>query len=371
MTWKAPDVDRPGGPQTGPERPILEAMLNWYRVTLLWKCSGLTGEQLAERAVPPSGLSLLALIRHLTKVERVWFRIRFAGEPVESPFPTVAAEFENVDATRAAADYARLTEEFRLADAAAANASLDDEFEDRDGEPMSLRMLYLHVIEEYARHVGHADLLRERIDGATGELPPRRKTPVTRQHGEDAVVDPAEGEGLHEQVLAAGIGRLHAAALRERQARLGVVRNLCPERTQDLTGRGGRLDDVHPEVSRARREHRLRVAADRADEVPAVGGDHGRERVFVLGLTGIHREDRGVGNHPAGQQVRARHRGIQLADADQAVRIPARVLMQPGEPERRAVGPPGHRPRPVSAGAGRGPRPCLPGHQVDHLDAAE
>jgi len=171
MTWKAPEINRPGGPQTGPERPILEAMLNWHRATLLWKCAGLTGEQLAERAIPPSGLSLLALIRHLTKVERVWFRIRFAGEPVESPFPDVEAEFEDVDPARAAADYARLTEEFRLADAAAANASLDDEFNDRDGEPMSLRMLYLHMIEEYARHIGHADLLRERIDGATGELP--------------------------------------------------------------------------------------------------------------------------------------------------------------------------------------------------------
>jgi uncharacterized damage-inducible protein DinB len=169
VTWKAPDVERPGGPLTGPERPLLQAFLDWHRATLLYKCAGLTGEQLAERVVPPSGLSLLGLVRHMTKVERTWFRQRFAGEPVDSPFGAdKSADFERTDPARAAADYARLTEEFKLADAAVANASLDDEFT-HNGEVMSLRLIYLHMIEEYARHVGHADLLRERIDGATGE----------------------------------------------------------------------------------------------------------------------------------------------------------------------------------------------------------
>jgi len=171
VTWTAPDVERPDGPLKGPERPILQAMLDWHRATLLWKCSGLTGVQLAEHAVPPSGLSLLGLIRHLTKVERTWFRIRFAGHPVKSPFPDVEAEFAGLDPARAAADYARLTEEFKLADAAVANASLDDTFT-HNGEEMSLRLIYLHMLEEYARHNGHADLLRERIDGTVGELPP-------------------------------------------------------------------------------------------------------------------------------------------------------------------------------------------------------
>ena len=78
------------------------------------------------------------------------------------------AEFEQADPARAAADYARLTEEIKHADAAAANASLDDTFTS-NGEVMSLRMIYLHMIEEYARHLGHADLLREQIDGVTGE----------------------------------------------------------------------------------------------------------------------------------------------------------------------------------------------------------
>jgi len=170
MTWKAPDVERlEDGPSAGPERPLLQAMLDWHRATLLLKCSGLTGEQLAGQTIPPSGLSLLGLVRHMTKVERVWFRIRFAGEPVDMVFgDDMQAEFTEIDPTRAAADYARLTEEFRLCDAAVANDSLDDTFDFR-GEEMSLRMIYLHMIEEYARHNGHADLLREQIDGAVGE----------------------------------------------------------------------------------------------------------------------------------------------------------------------------------------------------------
>jgi uncharacterized damage-inducible protein DinB len=119
--------------------------------------------------VPPSSLSLLGLVRHMIRVERAWFRMRFAGEPVDYPFGgDPEAPFEQADASRAAADYARLTEEFKLADAAVANASLDDTFS-HEGEVMSLRMIYLHMIEEYARHLGHADLLREQVDGATGE----------------------------------------------------------------------------------------------------------------------------------------------------------------------------------------------------------
>jgi len=169
VTWKAPQVERPDGPLTGPERPMLQAFLDWQRATLLYKCADLTGEQLARRTIPPSGLSLLGLVRHMTRVERAWFRMRFAGEQVDYPFGgDPEAPFEQADASRAAADYARLTEEFKLADAAVANASLDDTFS-HDGEVMSLRLIYLHMIEEYARHLGHADLLREQIDGATGE----------------------------------------------------------------------------------------------------------------------------------------------------------------------------------------------------------
>jgi uncharacterized damage-inducible protein DinB len=171
VTWKAPEVKRSaplGWPLAGPERPMLQAMLDWHRTTLLWKCAGLSGTQLAERPAPPSGLSLLGVIRHMTKLERLWFRQWFAGEPVDNPFGAEKdADFERGNPDRAAADYARLTEEFRLADAAVANASLDDTFVYR-GQRMSLRMVYLHMIDEYARHLGHADLLRERTDGTTG-----------------------------------------------------------------------------------------------------------------------------------------------------------------------------------------------------------
>jgi uncharacterized damage-inducible protein DinB len=168
MTWIAPEVPRPGGPLTGPERPLLQAMLDWHRATLLHKCAGLTGEQLAIRSVEPSGLSLLGLIRHLTKVERTWFRLRFADEAIEGLYPERDSDFNDAEPARAAADYAKFTEEIKHADLAAANAPLDAEIE-VDGDVMSLRMIYLHMIEEYARHLGHADLLRERIDGRTGD----------------------------------------------------------------------------------------------------------------------------------------------------------------------------------------------------------
>ena len=145
---------------------MLQAFLEWHRSTLLHKCAGLTGAQLAERAVPPSDLSLLGLIRHMTGVERAWFRQRFADEPIDDAYERDAV-FKATDPARAAADYARYTEEWKQTDAVAAHASLDDTFTHK-GESMSLRMIYLHMIEEYARHLGHADLLRERIDGTTG-----------------------------------------------------------------------------------------------------------------------------------------------------------------------------------------------------------
>jgi hypothetical protein len=167
VTWRAPEVTRYYGPQPEGERATLQQFLDFQRATLLVKCAGLTGAQLAERNLPPSELSLLGLIRHLTNVERNWFRQRFADEPVEDAYEVQLA-FEATDPTRAAADYARLTEEIKLADAAAENSPLDATFMHR-GEPLTLRFVYVHMIEEYARHNGHADLLRERIDGSTGE----------------------------------------------------------------------------------------------------------------------------------------------------------------------------------------------------------
>jgi uncharacterized damage-inducible protein DinB len=170
MTWTAPEIERPGGSLTAPEPDLLAGYLNFYRATLLHKCAGLSAEQLAERPSPPSNLSLLGLIRHLRKVERIWFRIHFATEPAEPLFDPVLgkdADFELIDAGRAQAEYEGLIAEWALSDQAAAGHSLDERFTFK-GEPSTLRMIYLHLLGEYARHCGHADLLREQLDGVTG-----------------------------------------------------------------------------------------------------------------------------------------------------------------------------------------------------------
>lgn len=169
-TWTAPAPHEVDGPMTGPERPMLDAYLGFQRRSLLNICAGLDGEQLARRAVPPSRLSLLGIVRHLGKVERIWFRIRAAGEDVPpryDPSLGVDPDFELVDADRAAEELDSLQDEWRRCDAALSGLPLDATLLDRDGQEMSLRMTYLHVLNEYARHNGHADLLREQIDGVT------------------------------------------------------------------------------------------------------------------------------------------------------------------------------------------------------------
>lgn len=152
---------------------MLDGWLDFHRQTLLLKCAGLTAEQLRRRAVEPSNLSLLGLLRHMVEVERAWFRRRFAGEHVEPPYSSPErpdADFDDVDTADAEADYAALTQEIRLARTAARGRSLDDQFYNPRGRvEMDLRWVYVHMIEEYARHNGHADLLRERIDGTTGD----------------------------------------------------------------------------------------------------------------------------------------------------------------------------------------------------------
>ena len=174
MTWTAPEVDRTDPPPIAGERESLDSWLDFHRATLLMKCQGLTGEQLARRAVPPSSLSLLGLVRHMAEVERAWFRRRFAGDAeldylyCSDDYPD--GDFDLADAASAEADLAALTRECELARAAAAGRSLDDTFVHQlRGITMDLRWVYVHMIEEYARHNGHADLLREQIDGATGD----------------------------------------------------------------------------------------------------------------------------------------------------------------------------------------------------------
>jgi uncharacterized damage-inducible protein DinB len=168
-TWRAPTPDPVDGPLTGADRPILEGYLRWERTTLLNVCAGLSGEQLAARPIASSNLSLLGLVRHLAKVERIWFRQRAAGESVEPMYEPARGkdcDFDDLDPARAEADLAQLRDEWHHADAAVANMAFDDPL-DVGGQAFSLRMVYVHMIGEYARHNGHADLLREAVDGVT------------------------------------------------------------------------------------------------------------------------------------------------------------------------------------------------------------
>ncbi len=162
------------GPATGDERPMLLSVLAAQRATLEFKCAGLEEESLSRRAVEPSTLSLLGLVRHLADMERQWFRRVLAGQDVTPRFSSEAdpdGDFDGaVCGPRAAAEaWAAWREEVEFADRFAAGApGLDVEGESPWRGKVSLRWVLIHMIEEYARHNGHADLLRERIDGAVG-----------------------------------------------------------------------------------------------------------------------------------------------------------------------------------------------------------
>lgn len=172
-TWTAPEAHRVDEPTTGDERAMLEGWLEWHRQTLLTKAAGLTADQLKVASVEPSNLTLLGLIRHMTEVERSWFRTRAAGDATAGDiycFPdNMDGDFDDVATADAEADHARFLAELDEVRKVAAGMPLDHEFVSPRGKPMSLRWVYLHMIEEYARHNGHADLLRERIDGVTGD----------------------------------------------------------------------------------------------------------------------------------------------------------------------------------------------------------
>lgn len=170
--WTVPPVARIHEPVTADERATLDGLLEWHRSTFVWKCAELTGEQLALRPVPPSSLSLLGLIRHLTDTERAWFRRRVGGLPLPEAYARPdrpEAAFEDADPVSAEADLARLNEEWELCRQAVAGVPLDTTFEHESWGTLSVRWVYGHMIAEYARHLGHADLIRESIDGVTGE----------------------------------------------------------------------------------------------------------------------------------------------------------------------------------------------------------
>ncbi|MDQ1702676.1 MAG: hypothetical protein QOF57_1928 [Frankiaceae bacterium] len=154
------------------DRAMLEGWLEFHRVTLLLKCEGLDDTARKLRPVPTSLLSLHGLVRHMAEVERNWFTRVLTSAPDTPPIWYDAAiddsELVPLDDADWAADLAAWHTECDTSRARAATRSLDDTGV-RDGQPCSLRWIYTHMIEEYARHNGHADLIRELIDGAVGD----------------------------------------------------------------------------------------------------------------------------------------------------------------------------------------------------------
>ncbi|MEU8617611.1 DinB family protein [Streptomyces sp. NPDC048623] len=156
------------------ERQALEQWLEFHRATLATKCAGLTDEQLRTASVPPSDLNLLGLVRHMAEVERGWFRKVLAGEEAKWIYATdedYDRDIHTIEGDTYEEAFATWQAEIAHARTLAEGHSLDDlgaSAHHRTGDLINLRWIYLHMIEEYARHNGHADLIRERIDGATG-----------------------------------------------------------------------------------------------------------------------------------------------------------------------------------------------------------
>ncbi|MEU6315915.1 DinB family protein [Streptomyces sp. NPDC047014] len=165
-------IERPSPPTIADEREMLRAHLEFHRHTLELKCDGLTDDQLRTRSMPPSTLSLLGLVRHMAEVERAWFRRVVDGQDIPlvwSPdfdFQT-AYDATGADAPAAFAAWRAETDHARRIEKEAATLDLVVH-EPRRGFDVSLRWVMLHMIHEYARHNGHADFLREGIDGTTG-----------------------------------------------------------------------------------------------------------------------------------------------------------------------------------------------------------
>ena len=170
------DVNRIDPPGVADERTMLESWLDYHRATLAMKCDGLEDPQLRERAVPPSTLSLLGLVRHMAEVERAWFRRFLGGE--DAPYLYCArtadgnrddGEFDDVETAEVAEDFATWHEECEHSRGVAASLPSLDVTAERRGEVLSFRWVLVHMVEEYARHNGHADLIRQSIDGAVGD----------------------------------------------------------------------------------------------------------------------------------------------------------------------------------------------------------
>lgn len=169
--WADPDDDprNSDGPSPDGEAATLADYVQNYRLTLIMKCEGLNPEQLARRSVPPSTMSLLGLVRHLAEAERDWRNRISDGEPLPKIYGTADADFEEAAAEQDAVEQALVALAREQAATDAALASHADQGERLGKDRIAVRELNVHRIEEYARHCGHADLLRECIDGRVGQ----------------------------------------------------------------------------------------------------------------------------------------------------------------------------------------------------------
>jgi Protein of unknown function (DUF664) len=169
--WADPGEDPRNSEGVSPDGELatLQSYLRHYRLTLLMKCEGLEPGQLARRSVPPSTMSLLGLVRHLAEAERDWRNWIAPGNPVPKLYGAGDAAFEGAVADQALAEgaFADLAREQEATDAVLAGHT---DLGERVGrKSIAVREMWVHRIEEYARHCGHADLLRERIDGRVGQ----------------------------------------------------------------------------------------------------------------------------------------------------------------------------------------------------------
>jgi uncharacterized damage-inducible protein DinB len=165
--------DRIGPPSFGSEREMLRAFLDYHRSTLVMKCQGLADEELRQQSMPPSTLSLLGLVRHMAEVERTWFRRAFEDNHAPMVWSDEVDDFQAAfDASTSSRSEAFAAWEAEVDNSRRIEQSAESlevaGYQPRWDEEVSLRMVMLHVLLEYGRHNGHADLIREGIDGTVG-----------------------------------------------------------------------------------------------------------------------------------------------------------------------------------------------------------
>mgnify|MGYP001248374474 CR=1 FL=1 len=165
-----PALDPPAVVTVGTERELLQAWLDYHRQTLRWKCSGLTPEQLCQASAGPSRMSLAGLMRHMTDVEVWWFgRVALGDEAAVDRYPGEDEDLCQATPETVSADRDAFEAAVRRSDEVFAGLDLDGvaAWQPRR-TPISNRWILIHMVEEWARHNGHADLIRERLDGAAG-----------------------------------------------------------------------------------------------------------------------------------------------------------------------------------------------------------